>query len=206
MLLIGLFMLATLEPGAQSDTHDVQAIIRATLVSSEQIHHRESRRPCVAERIEGVALQRMRSDMQQMADHDPRERDLQERVRRGELTPSLGWTRPSVAPGAWSTRTPLAANDARPLDAAIFDLLLAAEAPPQLATMVSSALLPASFRLCQGTAEPRGLVLSSPVIRADVAFIEADYDGGGLQFGLLYALRRTAGGWNIVSIRGTRIS
>lgn len=201
-----LALLSSVQADGQS-AGDVDAIVRATLASSAQIHSREPGRPCIEAQVRGIALERMRSDMQAAAERDPREHAAREQVRRGEVTPRYPWMRPSAAPGEWATRTPLDPDTARPLTAALFNILLASDAPPRVVETVAGVTLPAGLRLCGTERGQRALTLSSPVIRGDVAFVETGYVCGGLcGFGLLYALRRTETGWEIVSVVGTWVS
>lgn len=139
--------------------------------------------------------------------------DERQRVTQGRPPPSSSpllyfhWNAPSTAPGIWATKANLDPGQAKLLTEAAEDIVRTPKQAPLVAAIERDGL-PPSLRFCQDRQPARpNVYFSAPAVHGDLGFIEVGYVCGGLcGNGVLYALKRSGSGWQVVGVANTWVS
>jgi hypothetical protein len=184
---------------------DAEAVIR-TVLARDTRHFADSPagRSCVSPAMSETTFDPMRRNWDSIAPKSKPHARGGPKAPFSAVSDLLWWER--LARGTSKKPVPLVdSGEARLLSSSIARILAAGERPPWFRT-IDPDWLPAGVGLCEPGVEQRVLILDSPALDGDTAFIGTEYRCPLCGRGLIYALRRTAAGWQIVAVHEEWVS
>jgi hypothetical protein len=184
---------------------DAEAVAR-TVLARDTRHFADSPagRSCVSAAMNETTFDPMRRNWDSIAPKSNPHAQGGPKAPFSAVSDLLWWER--LARGTSKAPVPLVdSRMARALSSSIARILAAGERPPWFRT-IDPSWLPAGVGLCEPGVEQRVLILDSPVVDGDTAFIGTEYRCPLCGQGLIYALRRTAAGWQIVAVHEEWVS
>jgi hypothetical protein len=196
LLLVSSLLLPGCNPGRAITTReDAIAIVRA-VIAEEMSYNGEDIRyiPCVVPQIKETTFDGLRNHQaaaRQLIARFPADRSLRQEYEKPLL---YEWERPSTYKGGASIRR----SEATTLSAAVAAILAEGRSQHSISSIAAEWLSP-PYRLCRPTDKSRLLILSSPAIRDDLAFVEVELNCPTCGYGIIHALHWNGVRWVIIA-------
>lgn len=193
--------------GAPTDARrDSARALYQVALAEARLHGQEKPAPCVVPVLDGLALDRARSDFEHRTSAALKDRKATAQPP-DAATVWFPWRAPQNGSGGGEDRKRASAEVVERLTEAARPVITG-PARAQRVTALDQRGLPPPLRVCTPYSPSMpNLRFSAPAIEGDVAFVETGYVCGGLcGNGLLYGLRRKGSGWTVVGVADTWVS